>query len=272
MFQLYTEKARRTVYFARYEASQYGSPYIETEHILLGLLREDQRWTVTLRQRETIEVIRQQIESRSSASSKIHTSIDLPLSNESKRVLAYSAEEAARLGHHHIGTEHLLLGLMREKKSFAASILQQHGFGLDKLRKELGESDDQILPKQSRQRSTLEVQDPVEIHGSLWDGDYIRDAVAKYREYSWYWHKRSWMPRDIAIYRENGSVSFDLSLAEDHAHFDLAKAGWKKDRCAVCRWELFESKDDPQHGMGYTNGLEWLCTECYEKLVAPPNV
>src|SRR2546426_11567542 len=102
MFQLYTEKARLTVYFARYEASQYGSPYIETEHILLGLLREDQRWTVTLQQRETIEVIRQQIESRSSAVSKIQTSVDLPLSNESKRVLAYSAEEAARLGHRHI--------------------------------------------------------------------------------------------------------------------------------------------------------------------------
>ena len=199
MFQLYTEKARRTIFSARYEASRYGSPYIETEHLLLGVIREDQRWTVPLQKPDIIQRIREQIESRSNAFPKIPTSGDLPLSNESKRVLAYSAEEAERLSHRHIGTEHLLLGLMREKKTFAATILQQHGFGLEQLRKELGKSANQIFPPQHRQRSTLEPRDPVEIHGSLWDAEYIRDAVAKYREYSWYWHKRSWSPRDVVL-------------------------------------------------------------------------
>jgi hypothetical protein len=271
MFQLYTKKARRTVYFARYEASQYGSPCIETEHLLLGLMREDQRWTVPLQQPETKQQIRLQIETRSVGFAKIPIRVDLPLSNESKRVLAYSAEEAERLGHRHIGTEHLLLGLLREKKGFAAVILQQHGFELKQLRAQVGGSVAQVVPPWRQQGSTLEPQDPVEIHGSLWDGNYIRDAVAKYREDSWYWHKRSWTPRDVVVYRENGSVSFDLSLAEDQAHFDLAKAGWKKDHCAICTWELFESKDDPEHGIGYTNGREWLCTECYEKFIAHPN-
>ena len=58
---------------------------------------------------------------------KIATSVDLPFSNESKRVLAYAAEEAERLGHKHIGTEHLLLGLLREEKCLAAQILQERG-------------------------------------------------------------------------------------------------------------------------------------------------
>ena len=270
MFQLYTKKARRTVYFARYEASQFGSPSIETEHLLLGLMREDQRWTVPLQQPETKQQIRQQIETRSVGFAKVSISMDLPLSNESKRVLAYS-EEAERLGHRHIGTEHLLLGLLREKKGFAAVILQQHGFELKRLRAQVGSSVAQLVPPWRKEGYTLEPHDPVEIHGSLWDGDYIRDAVAKYREYSWYWHKRSWTARDVVVHRENHSVSFDLSLAEDQSHFDLTKAGWKKGHCAVCRWELFESKDDPQHGIGYTNGREWRCAECYEKLVAPPN-
>ena len=274
VFQRYTEKARRTIFFARYEASYCGSPYIETEHLLLGLIHEDKRWAAQLQQPDTIKDIRQQIENRSVGFAKIAINVDLPLSNESKRVLAYSAEEAERLGHRHIGTEHLLLGLLREKKGFAAVILQQHGFALERLREELGEPTDRILPLRSKDRSLTEPfpRGPVQIHGSLWDGDYIGDTVAKLREYPWHWHKRSWTARDLVVHRESGSVSFDLSLAEDQTHFDLVKAGWKKDRCAVCMWELFESKDDPQHGIGYTNGLEWLCIECYEKLVAPPDV
>lgn len=273
MFERYTEKARRTIFFARYEASHYGSPYIETEHLLLGLIHEDKRWAAQLQQPETIKDVRQQIEDRSIGFAKIAINVDLPLSNESKRVLAYSAEEAERLGHRHIGTEHLLLGMLREKKGFAAVILQQHGFGLERLRQEFGNPVDTILPLRGRERSLTEPipRGPVQIHGSLWDGDYIGDTMAKLREYPWHWHKRSWTARDVVVHRENHSVSFDLSLAEDQSHFDLTKAGWKKDHCAVCRWELFESKDDPQHGIGYTNGREWLCTECYEKLVAPPN-
>ena len=65
------------------------------------------------------------------------TSVDLPLSNEGKRVLAYAADEAERLAHKHIGTEHLLLGLLREEKCFAAEILHQRGLRLSTLREEL---------------------------------------------------------------------------------------------------------------------------------------
>ena len=130
MFERYTEKARRVIFFARYEASQFGSPYIETEHLLLGLLREDKQLANRfLRSHAAVDSIRKQIEGHTTAREKVSTSVDLPLSHECKRVLAYGAEEAERLNHKHIGTEHLLLGLLREEKCFAAEILHERGFG-----------------------------------------------------------------------------------------------------------------------------------------------
>jgi ATP-dependent Clp protease ATP-binding subunit ClpA len=138
MFERYTEKARRVIFFARYEASQFGSPYIETEHVLLGLLREDKALTHRfLRAASAVDVLRQQIEARTTVREKVSTSVDLPLSNESKRVLAYAAEEAERLGHKHIGTEHLFLGLLCEEKSFAAELLHAHGLQLSAVREQL---------------------------------------------------------------------------------------------------------------------------------------
>jgi Protein of unknown function (DUF1572)/Clp amino terminal domain, pathogenicity island component len=138
MFERYTEKGRRVIFYARYEASQFGSPYIETEHLLLGLLREDKALTNRfLRSHEPLESIRKQIEEHTTIREKVSTSVDLPLSNECKRVLAYGAEEAERLSHRHIGTEHLLMGLLREEKCFAGQILQERGLQLAAVRQEL---------------------------------------------------------------------------------------------------------------------------------------
>src|ERR1700760_3204566 len=138
MFERYTEKARRVIFFARYEASQFGSPYIETEHLLLGLLREDKALTNRfLRSHASVESIRKQIEAHTTIREKVSTSVDLPLSDECKRVLAYAAEEAERLGHKHIGTEHLLLGLLREERCFAAQMLKERGIELASTRENL---------------------------------------------------------------------------------------------------------------------------------------
>jgi ATP-dependent Clp protease ATP-binding subunit ClpC len=147
MFERYTEKARRVIFFARYEASQFGSPYIETEHLLLGLLREDKALTNRfLRSHASVESIRKQIEGHTTIREKVSTSVDLPLSNECKRVLAYAAEEAERLSHKHIGTEHLLLGLLREEKCFAAEILQERGLRLPAIREELQRTTQEKAP------------------------------------------------------------------------------------------------------------------------------
>lgn len=140
MFERYTEKARRTIFFGRFEASQLGSPYIETEHLLLGLLREDKSLANRfLGSKEKIESIRKKIEECASADrrERISTSVDLPLSNECKRVLAYAAEEAERLAHKHVGCEHLLLGLLREEKCFAAGLLHERGVRLSAVREVL---------------------------------------------------------------------------------------------------------------------------------------
>ena len=142
MFERYTEKARRVIFFARYEASQFGASAIEAEHILLGLLREDKGLTNRFfpRPQGSIESIRKEIEGRTVVREKISTSVDLPLSAVAKRVLSYAQEESERLQHRYIGTEHLLLGLLREEKSLAAEILYERGLRLNQIRDELGRS------------------------------------------------------------------------------------------------------------------------------------
>ena len=141
MFERYTEKARRTIFFARYEGSLFGSSQIEAEYLLLGLLREDKVLANRfLRSHAAVESIREQIEAHRAPGEKVSTSVDLPLSNECKRVLAYGAEEAERLNQRYIGTEHLLLGLLREKKSFAAQLLDQRGLTLNLVREYVRQS------------------------------------------------------------------------------------------------------------------------------------
>src|ERR1041385_8668366 len=139
MFERYTEKARRVIFFARYEASQFGAPAIEPEHLLLGLMREDKTLTGRFfpRAQITIEAIRREIEGRTLLRERIPTSVELPLAPETKRVLHYSHEESDRLQHRHIGTEHLLLGLLREERSMAAQILFDRGLRLAAVRDEI---------------------------------------------------------------------------------------------------------------------------------------
>src|SRR5919198_1152330 len=139
MFERYTEKARRVIFFARYEASQFGAPAIEPEHLLLGLMREDKTLTGRFfpRAQVSIESIRKEIEGRTLLREKISTSVELPLAPETKHVLAYAHEESDRLQHRHIGTEHLLLGLLREERSMAAEILYERGLRLNAARDEI---------------------------------------------------------------------------------------------------------------------------------------
>ena len=98
MFERFTEKARGVILFARYEASHYGSPYIETEHLLLGLLREEKSVHLWVPKAQP-EIIRQRIDAASYKRPPTSTSVDLPLSNEAKRVLKYAADESERLAH-----------------------------------------------------------------------------------------------------------------------------------------------------------------------------
>ena len=139
MFERYTERARRVLFFARYEASQLGSISIETEHLLLGLIREGKGLTsrIFARSHLSLETIRKEIEGRTVFREKVSTSVEIPFSTETKRVLQHAAEEADRLLHNYIGTEHLLLGILREDRSVAASILSEKGMRLSTVREDI---------------------------------------------------------------------------------------------------------------------------------------
>ncbi len=160
----YSENARRVIFFARYEAAELGSAKIAPEHILLGLLRENKSLLDRfLRSDASLDSIRTRIEEaggeaspavdisggddsrqssagsperRKSPRKKTLAPPELPLGDGVQRVFTYAGEEAARLGAKNIGTEHLLLGLLREK-SVAAGILRDNGFELAGAREEV---------------------------------------------------------------------------------------------------------------------------------------
>jgi hypothetical protein len=141
MFERYTEKARRVIFCARYEASQVGSPKIGDEHLLIGLMREDGGLLRRYVGGEPgAEAIRAAITAATIVREPTSTSVDLPLTNESKRILAYAAEEAMRLGHEHIGTEHLLLGVLREEGCLSARLLRERGLTIERARAQISES------------------------------------------------------------------------------------------------------------------------------------
>lgn len=133
MFERYTEDAKRAIFFARWEAQQSGSAYIEAKHILLGLTHDaDSKANQLFALPPHVENFRAQLEIHAAA--KPATSVDLPLSNPSKRILAYAAQEADRLGSTPIGAEHLLLGLLREKQSDVPAALAKAGIDLRSAR------------------------------------------------------------------------------------------------------------------------------------------
>jgi ATP-dependent Clp protease ATP-binding subunit ClpC len=136
VFERYTLEARRVIFFARYEASEWGSAYLEPEHLLLGLLREARPLLDTLLSSGAgVEALKRSIEATLSRGEKIPTSVDLPLAHASKRILAYGAEEAERLASKHIGPEHIVLGMLREDESQVTKMLNSYGLSVDELRR-----------------------------------------------------------------------------------------------------------------------------------------
>jgi hypothetical protein len=120
MFERYHEQARRAIFFARYEASQFGSPMIELEHLVLGVLRGYPGIPFA-----TKEAVRRRIEQIIPAGEKSSTSVDLPLSHETERALRYADEASALKEDRIITPKELLLGVLRFEDSPAAQILRE---------------------------------------------------------------------------------------------------------------------------------------------------
>ncbi len=140
MFERYTERSRRVIFFARYEALQYGSPVIAPEHILLGLMREDKTIAARYfpgRRATTVDTVRREVEERIVLRDRIPQSAELHLAPETKRILFYASEESRHLKNRHIGPEHLLLGMAREENSIAAEILLLFGLRIQEVRDEI---------------------------------------------------------------------------------------------------------------------------------------
>jgi hypothetical protein len=257
VFQRYTEKARRTIFFARYEASQFGSPYIETEHLLLGTLRADATLSRRLLPNLSMQALQNEVQARTANFQKIPTSVDLPLSNESKRALAYAAEEAERLRDKHLGSEHLLLGLLRSSGSLAAELLHAQGVTLASARAEVAK----LREKPSDDEAEADL---TEIHGEAWHTGSLLAKARELRRYAW--RQRPWKPLDILVEKDTGGIFFDLSWKDDPG-FELRPGGWPQTNCEICGWRLNVAAG-PEHATGYTNGRDWVCVECYTKFLS----
>ena len=149
MFDRFTDRAKKVMSFARQEAQKFNHEYIGTEHILLGLVQEGSGVAANVLKNMTIDLekIRHEVEKIVKTGPSMVTMGQLPFTPRAKKVLELSMEEASQLSHNYIGTEHLLLGLIKENEGIAAQVLMNLGVKLDEVREEvlefLGASDAQ---------------------------------------------------------------------------------------------------------------------------------
>jgi ATP-dependent Clp protease ATP-binding subunit ClpC len=132
----YTEDARRVIFTARAQAMQYGSAYIESEHLFLAILLEGEAQAGRLFGEGTsVELLRKEIEKNLAVHESVSGSVEIPLTAESKQILNVAFEEANELGHKRVGLEHLLLGILQIETCLAAKILYKHGATIPGMRK-----------------------------------------------------------------------------------------------------------------------------------------
>ena len=138
MFERYTESARRSLFFARYAVTEKGGQTIRAEHICIGLLRDPAGGVRRLLDAANVsaDALRIEVEERMSAGEKVPTSVEIPFGNDAKELLQFACQEADALGHKHIGTEHLLLALLRVEGTIPYAVLTEHGMRLNESRKE----------------------------------------------------------------------------------------------------------------------------------------
>jgi ATP-dependent Clp protease ATP-binding subunit ClpC len=138
MHDKFTERVRKVIYLAREEAARLQHDYIGTEHLLLGVIREGEGIAATVLNNLGLDLdrIRQEVENMANPSGGTMTIGEIPFTPRAKRVLELAVEEARSLGHNYVGTEHLLLGLIREGEGVAAKVLLELGVDRKRVREE----------------------------------------------------------------------------------------------------------------------------------------
>ena len=139
MFDRFTDRAKKVMNLARQEAQRFNHEYLGTEHILLGLVQEGSGVAANVLRNMTIDLakIRTEVEKLVKTGPSMVTMGQLPFTPRAKKVLELSMEEAGNLGHNYIGTEHLLLGLIKENEGIAAKVLTNLGVKLEDVREEV---------------------------------------------------------------------------------------------------------------------------------------
>src|SRR5258706_12334615 len=158
MFDRFTDRAKKVMNLARQEAQRFNHEYLGTEHILLGLVQEGSGVAANVLKNMSIDLnkIRAEVEKIVKTGPSMVTMGQLPFTPRAKKVLELSMEEASNLGHNYIGTEHLLLDLIKENEGIAAQVLMNLGVKLEDVREEVLE----FLGADSNQEDEEEAQSP----------------------------------------------------------------------------------------------------------------
>ncbi|MCW8130009.1 MAG: AAA family ATPase, partial [Planctomycetota bacterium] len=141
MFDRFTDRARKVMSFARQEAERLNHDYIGTEHILLGLVKEGSGVAANVLENLDVDLdkVRLEVEKLVKPAPDVVTMGNLPFTPRAKKVLEYAMDEARALDHNYVGTEHLLLGLLREQEGLAAQVLMNLHLKLEDVRNEVME-------------------------------------------------------------------------------------------------------------------------------------
>jgi ATP-dependent Clp protease ATP-binding subunit ClpC len=139
MFERFTDRARKVMALANQEAQRFNHEYIGTEHILLGLVKEGSGVGANVLKNLDVDLrkVRLEVEKLVKAGPEMVTMGKLPQTPRAKKVIEYAIEEARNLNHNYVGTEHLLLGLLREHDGVAAQVLRNLGLKLEEVREEV---------------------------------------------------------------------------------------------------------------------------------------
>src|SRR5246500_799196 len=139
MYERFTDRARKVMQLANQEAQRFNHEYVGTEHVLLGLIKEGSGVAANVLRNLEVDLrkIRNEVEKIVQAGPEMVTMGKLPQTPRAKKVIEYAIEEARNLSHNYVGTEHLLLGLLREQEGVAAQVLMNLGLKLEDVRKEV---------------------------------------------------------------------------------------------------------------------------------------
>ncbi len=139
MFERFTDRARKVMALANQEAQRFNHEYIGTEHILLGLVKEGSGVGATVLKNLDVDIkkLRLEVEKLVKSGPDMVTMGKLPQTPRAKKVIEFAIEEARALNHNYVGTEHILLGLLRESEGIAAQVLMNLGLKLEDVRQEV---------------------------------------------------------------------------------------------------------------------------------------